>query len=396
MKDDRFNSKKWFITFSQLNDNRPPDVESSMQFFLQWMEEGLPNNKVIKAVLCHEDHEDTGDVDGGCGVHIHLIFELEKKQKWPSDMDFFDGLYAHHPNIQTLRNWQKSVHYLCAPQDKNDHNPDYASYGVDVDAVLQALTTKKGYGFHEAANAIYKEGKTLRQVHDENPGFYAREKRKLEEYAKQVNEWKQQDQVKSPFPGFKDAVPRDRPLRTSESDLLEWQKIIDWSNVNFTQPRQRRQDQLWIYGPKGIGKSMPFDTTVVPYKEAYSWNYENRQDEQLQTCDFVLMDEMNGGVTLSFFKLFAQMSGTAKVTYRYGKLETFKRNIPLVVISNVHPDDIYHNAKFEDKEAIKDRFVFANPQFPYYLELNDDSENSLLEEDHSEESMEERRKRRKK
>lgn len=402
MRDDRLQSKKWFLTWPQLNEQRPITPEISLEFFLEYMEDGLPNNKVIKAVLCHEDHADTGDLMDGAGVHIHLIFELEKKQKWPSEMDFFDGLYGKHPNVQTCRKWQNSVYYLCAPQDKNNKEPEYASYGVDVDAVLKALKSKQSYGFHEAANAIWKENKTLDQVHDENPGFFAREKRKLEEYAGYVQQRRQNERIRPPFPGFKDAVPKDRPLLPSESDLEEWQKVIDWANLNFSQPRTRRQSQLWIYGPKGTGKSTPFDTTILPYRTCYPWNYSDRQEEDLNTCDFVLMDEMNGGVTLSFFKLFSQMSGTARITYRYGKLIKFTKNIPLVVISNVHPDDIYVNAKFEDKEAIKDRFIFANPQFPYYLELKDQEDDSLLEvsedsdEDHSDYSNEECAKRRKK
>lgn len=391
MRDDRINSKKWFLTWSRLDDDRPMTAEWSLAFFMRYMKKGLPDNKVIKAVLCHEDHADRGDDDGGVGVHIHLIFELEKRQKWASEMDFFDGLYGKHPNVQSCRKWQNSVHYLCAPQEKNGNDPDYASYGVDVDAVLKALKTKQSYGFHEAANAMWKEKKTLDEVHDMNPGFFVREKRKLEDYDKYLKQRVVRENSLEQFVGVKD-VPR------GVEDREEWQRVVDWINKNFLEPRRGKQPQLWIWGPRGVGKSRPWmdKEMMLKYKKKYEWVKKgDRQDSSLLDADFILIDELCGSIPINELKTLSQMYGM-QVIWRYGGIHYYDKNVPLIVTSQHSPRVVYKNCDPEDIEALDpERFDVVNVTKPYTLEFKE-AEDEESDEDHSEESLEERRKRRKK
>lgn len=355
----RKNAQKWFLTWPQLGEQRPVDAELSLTYFCTFMKERLPDNSVIKAILSHEDHADRGDVDGGTGVHIHLVFQLENKWNCPSNMEFFDDLYGKHPNIQTCRNFQKSVVYV-------GKDGDYATLNIDYEAMKEAVENKISYSFVAAAKHV-KEGKTVDEIDEIAPHFVMRERRKIEEYIVYQEQKRQRKEVKPVFPGFQD-VPR------GIEDRREWQSVVDWANKNFLEPRGRRQQQLWLYGAHGIGKSYPWDTILIEYFKMYSWNYDNRQENDVKTCDFVLMDEMTGGVTASFLKLFSQMSKTAKITIRYGGMFTFDRNVPLIVISNPPPSEVYKNLAFEEVESIKDRFLCVPLTFTYHMKVKEAEE----------------------
>lgn len=384
------------------------------------------------ALICDEDHapKETPQGFSHGGVHRHVMEEYVGKFE-TVDARFWDisaprnALHEHkekcteevcvyHPKFEKVKSKAGWLKY-CMEDGKYIYEGEYKGVPFNPLVYLDANCKKQSYGFTQAANAIYKEGKTLRQVHDENPGFYVREKRKLEEYAKQVEKWKEQDVPKPVFPGIADVEPDDiwpPKIDDDEEDInflteeekergvKEWQPFVDWVNKNFLTVRKRRQLQLFLYGPGGLAKSQIFDTFLAGYFKVYPWIYSDRQERDLVDCDFILVDEFKGGIPAGQLKLLAQMAGTFTVLLRYGGGHTVKKNVPLVVISNLEPKQTYKNLEFEDLETTLSRFLKLHVTTRFHPRLRGQEDGNGKEEvedgEHSEESLEERRKRRKK
>lgn len=376
MQDQRSNAFNWFLTFSQMGDLRPIDPEHSLELFLAYMAEALPDNPVKWVMLCHEDHaplEEEEMVDHG--VHIHIVFALTKRWKCPADMEFFDALYGKHPHIQVCRKPQHAIRYA-------GKDGDFDTYNVDFEAICTALDTKKGYSFEAAANEI-KKGTTLEQLWEIAPAFVLREKRKLEECISITESWKRNKIILPRFPGFQKSSERTDPA---------WQVIIDWANKNFLKPRRKRQKQLWIWSKEfKIGKSWPWAVTLREYFRCYEWNKGDKQAKDLLTCQYILIDELTGGITVGTLKSLSQMMGMM-VDIKYGDLTWWNLNVPCIVTSNKPPAEVYKNCAREDIESLESRFKIANPYLKQFCKVKEE-EDALPsppteEEEHSEYSQE--------
>lgn len=371
MSDNRKNAKQWFLTFPQLEDLRPVDAESSLEFFLEYMQQGLPDNKVTKAILCHEDHEereadpDIKDCIHG-GVHIHVVFQLERKWKMPSDMLFFDGLFGKHGKYETCRNFHKAIRYV-------GKEGDYATMNIDYDAVCLALGTRQAYGFHEAANAIYKEGKTLPDlVRDEKSRpFVLNHKRKLDDFIRLCDQIKKDDTPRVPFPGVQD-VP-DGPRNESHS-RGEWQKVVDWINDVFSRPLTGEDVALWISGPSGIGKSRPFldPEKIRKYRVLYQWCKKGQQqDISLCQAEYVLIDELCGSIYANDLKSITQHYGMM-INFKSDDIREWRQRVPVVVTAQHSIRDTYKNIDIEDVRALQRRFLEVRPTTPYEILMKED------------------------
>ena len=88
---------------------------------------------------------------------------------------------------------------------------------------------------------LLSEGKTVKEVHDEDPGFFMMNKRKIEEYAQWVKVHKSAVKLQE----WKEFADADIADLDTEAD----RQIAIWLNLNVKKPRSLRQEQLYIYGP---------------------------------------------------------------------------------------------------------------------------------------------------
>lgn len=372
---DRRMALNWFLTFPQLGDLRPIDPELSLLVFMTYMEENLPNNPLKWVILSHEDHgPEEGEEDHG--VHLHIVFGLTKRWKCPADMLFFDGVYGKHPNIQVCRKPQKAIRYA-------GKDGDFDCFNVDYEAVCLALDSKKGYSF-EAAALHLKAGKTLEELDEISPAFVLREKRKLEDYIQLQEQWKRNKIILPKFPGFQNSLDED------------WQKAVLWANKNFLLPRKHRQRQLWLWSSNfKIGKSYPWAIIMRKYYRCYEWCKGDKQAKDLLTCEYILIDELTGGITVGMLKSLSQMMGMT-VDIKFGDITFWNKNVPLIVTSNKPPRDVFKNCAVEDVESLESRFKVVHVLPREFLKEKEveaqptPEEDSLLEEDHSEYSQEHR------
>jgi len=398
--DHRKQAKRWFITCPQLGDLRPIDADLSLTVFLTWMEEQLPENKVVKAILSHEDHAERGDIDGGSGVHIHLAFELERKWKCPSDMEFFDGVYGKHPNIQTCRNFQRVVIYV-------GKDGDYETFNIDYEAMCRAVSTKTSYNFNAAANQI-KEGKTLKDLwlDKESAGFVLHHKRKIEE-AIDLNERIKREKVYPSFVGF----PLDHD---EEPARARYKRFV---NQKMTSGHHKT---LWVNGITHTGKSTlllgnpnaPLLDNLTNYFKCYRWiTSEDKQSSDILDSDYIVVDEFKGQIYIGeLIQLLDQFEGY-KVAIKGFSAVPLRKRLPVFITAQNTPEFTFHKVGQDSMDALKRRLfqVTLTVQYPFPQDEFDDQDEfgypplppppplpprEESDEDHSEHSNEERRKRR--
>lgn len=228
-----------------------------------------------------------------------------------------------------------------------------------IDSWLQSTVTKSGYGFTYMANAL-KEGKTLDQLDDDIGGHVMNHKRKIEEYAVFLQEKKIRNTPKPKFPGFKNV--RDP----------QWQKVVNWCNKNFLLPREKRQDQLWLWSAKPkLGKSWPFAVQLRDFFNLYEWAPEEKQESSIKDAQYLLFDDFHGTCTVSMLKRLAQMYGTI-VPIKLGTRVDFRQNIPMIITSNDDPRGVFTNVETNHIGALEDRFEIIEVTTRCWLQLKEE------------------------
>jgi len=325
-------------------------------------------------VISAEDHEEREN-DANVGVHRHVMieccknFETENCKWW--DLKYQDKVF--HPHFEPVKNKVKCLQYTIKDDDYIVDGT-YKELPFSIETYLEANGSKKqGYGFTYIANEI-KKGKTLYELDDVIPGHVLNHKRKIEEYIN-FQEEKKLAQIKMPtFPGFliEDRMPYD------------WKRIAEWANENFLKPRAPRQPQLWIWSREPeMGKTYPWAIIMRNYFKCYEWVYGNKQDKSILNADYILLDELKGGITVGELKSLSQMYGM-NLDIKYGSITHWGKNVPLIVTSNRPPREIYTKQPNEEMVSLESRFFVINIDEPYHLkvkepeELSQSTTNALL------------------
>jgi len=291
------------------------------------------------------DHAST-DNDQNVGVHRHVMqeyncksFETENARYW--DIKFEGKTY--HPHFEPVKKKAECLQY-CMKDGNYIFDGTYKEAPFTPDVYLQANKGKQGYGFTYMATEI-KKGKTLDELDDVVPGLVLNNKRKLEDYIVFQAQKKERATIKPTFYGFEDV------------DDPEWQRVVDWANENFLKPRNPKQKQLWIYSNKGnMGKTHPWAVTLTEFYKRYNWLAgAPKQGLDLKTANYILMDDFKGGEFITTLKNIVQMMGFS-VDYKYGTIEDYNKNIPIIITANHSIRDVYKNCNSKDIESCELRF----------------------------------------
>jgi hypothetical protein len=319
------------------------------------------------AVISAEDHE-AKEGDMQCGVHRHAQifakkrFQTKNPRFW--DLEWDDKVF--HPCYKPTDNKKNSKHDVMSYviKDGNYIQDGHLKEGpFDVKSYLESVKTKQGYGFTYLANEI-KAGKTIYELDDVIPGFIANHKRKIEEYIQFQEEKKRHFEVKPKFPGFQ--IETRMPY--------DWELIANWANDNFLKPRAPRQPQLWIWSREPeMGKTYPWAILLRQYYNCYEWCYSSKQDKSILDCDYILLDELKGGITVGDLKSLSQMYGM-NLDIKYGNITQFKKNVPLIITSNRPPREIYTKHPNEEMTSLESRFLIINVSDPYHLKIKEPQE----------------------
>jgi len=178
------------------------------------------------AVVATEMHKDGTP-------HLHDIFFFEEKCDLKDANATLDLIAMKHGNYQGAKSPKKVLRYVCKDGNWISHGdvPDFSEKPKIMDAIAKLI----------------HEGKTLKEVDQLYPGVTILHKRKLEEYESWVKIQKVND----------DRLPWSevRPPPPDHPDYMQLLLIVDWLNSNILKKRSPRQQQLYVSGPPGIGKS---------------------------------------------------------------------------------------------------------------------------------------------
>lgn len=308
-------------------------------------------------VVSSEEHEEREN-DTNVGKHLHVIQEYSKKFETCNER-YWDLVYegkTYHPHFEPAKRKAKCLQYVIKDGDYIVDGT-YKELPFNIDTYLEANGSKKqGYGFTYIATEL-KKGTTMDELDDIIPGHILNHKRKIEEYILFQEEKKQRATKLPTFYGFDEThIPN-----------YEWVPVVQWANENFMNKRSPRQAQLWIWSREpGMGKTYPWAITMRKYKRCYEWLMGNKQAKEVLTCDYILIDELKGGITITELKSLSQMYGM-NLDIKFGHPQFFNKNVPLIITSNLPPNEIYRKCKQEDINSLLDRFLVVEVTTPYQM-----------------------------
>jgi len=319
----RLNTKHLFLTF--------PKCDESKEVALASIISKLDPDWAVVAVEQHKDGT----------PHLHCLVVLKKRRDFKG-CKLLDSLVQKHGDYQSARDLTKVLSYIAKMSV-------YCAYNVNVAVYLaNALVHKKRKGLSKSdlvAGRI-NDGVGLKDIDLQFPGYFMMNKRKIEEYAS----WtalKRQRESKLKWR----APPRDVVCSFPEE-----QDILFWIIKNIKEERPFKQEQLWVWGPRGTGK-----TSLVMWLEKFLVIYyvphEDFDDEwEDGMYDLAVIDEFKGTRKITWMNRFVQ-GGCMRIRKK-GRQGMKQENIPVIVLSNYCIQDAYSmDVPNNSKDTLKCRFT---------------------------------------
>lgn len=231
------------------------------------------------------------------------------------DSRFFD-LDGYHPNVQSCRSQRSWIRY-CLKED-----PEPLTKGLDLTL----------YGDRENTSTLVARrllaGDPVHSLLQEYPGFFMCNLRKAFDFESYASRSRLLG-AKSDF-NLVSLVPHN-----DDGNI----QLAHWLTSNLRQERPLRTKQLWLYGPPGSGK-----TSLVMALEAYLHVYWVCQDMDFydgfdDSYDLIVYDEMKSQKKLTH--LNNVITGAPTRLNVKGSTSYKTKNMPVIFLSNVHPEQAY-------------------------------------------------------
>lgn len=332
----RLHAKRLFLTYSQCP-LQPSVVSDHIKNFVE-----AAGKTLDYCLICQENHQD------GNGLHLHALVLLKERIhiRNPRCLDISVNGSTYHPKIEPVRNLQKSIIYIC--KEKQDLSN---VLGVNVVPSLLLKSAKKKSSTVSAVIASQvMEEQSLMDIVMENPGFALLHLKKIQDFLSWWSAEKELDQPKEEWVG---CLPADPLVEQDE-------KISNWINSNFLtgNPRPPRTKQLWIHGPTSLGKTFLL-RNLMRYFRGWGIPNESWDEGFSDKFDFAFCDEFIGQKTANWLMEFVE--GTTMKLNRRGMAPFIKRkNIPVIICSNLSPSSVYSKLDGTRLEALEDRFLIVN------------------------------------
>lgn len=157
--------------------------------------------------------------------------------------------------------------------------------------------------------------------------------------------------------------------QTETTPLLPWPKILPtltdqnasilrWLALNIWDPRTLRQKQLYLHGPPATGKTSLVQLIGLRMKVYYPSLGEKYFDGLTHEHEMIVFDEFCGGTQLSIMNQILD-GQPCILPCRYQHFYKVK-NIPVIVLSNMTPEECYSKAHHLRVQAFASRFTIIN------------------------------------
>lgn len=347
-------SKNLFLTFPQCD--FPLD-----DFFQNLTSRFVKNPDFDRVICCREQHSDGS-------WHLHAVLLLTTKIQTRS-VSFFDNLVqpSKHPNIVSrLKSQANTVKYLLKGGDPSlvRSNFPYDQFlslsegkKSSKSLLISSMTTKL---MSQSTHSLPDPVQLLDQVVDKVPDFSVLHLRAIRDFIDhRVN-----SRRRSEFAALQAQKISVRPLpgySTYASNTL-----AAWLSLNIRQHRPHRQRQLWVKASPGAGKTTMihfltdhFKLSVYYWPTGESW-WDSYSD---QAYDLIVLDEFKAQKKIT--DLNPILSGDRYPLSRRSAPPLVKHdNLPVIILSNFTPIEVYHKATLQALNPLLDRLIV--------IEFNDD------------------------
>ena len=293
----RMQGKKYLITFPQCSVKKEEVAKK--------LEEKFKNMKGY--IVCEEVHQDGTP-------HLHAFVHFEERQVFNSP-DCFDFLTGKHGNYKVANSVRGSVNYVTKAGK-------YIVKGIDIESIQKKRAPKS-----ETVAKMLMDGKSLEEINDEDPGYVMLNKRKIEDY----QSWIECNKAK------KSKLTWVPPSLDGLTDTNK--QIAEWICSNVRQKRKFKCPQLFIYGPRNLGK-----TSLIEWLEQYLSVYHIPMGEEFYDLysddyDLVVMNEFKGQKTIQWMNSFLQ--GGPMNIRKKGSQYMKRANLPAIILSNYSLSECY-------------------------------------------------------
>ncbi len=286
------------------------------------------------AVVAEEQHKDDTP-------HLHCLVVLKKLRHF-RNCKLLDSITGKHGDYQSARDLVKVLSYIAKMSV-------YCAYHINVATYLaNSIARKKARGKSKSdlvAGRI-SDGASLIDIDLQFPGYFMMHKRKIEDYAS-WSALKRQRQSKLSW---------KVPPRDISCSFPEEQDILFWIIKNIKAERIFKQEQLWVWGPRGTGKTSLI-TWLEKFLTIYYVPHEDFDDEwEDGMYDLAVIDEFKGTRKITWMNRFVQ-GGSMRIRKK-GSQGMKRENIPVIVLSNYCIQDAYSmNVPDNAKQTLMCRFT---------------------------------------
>ncbi len=275
------------------------------------------------AIVCHEKHQ-----DGSNHLHCLLAHKLRFQTRNPL---YFDCVGEIHCNVEAVtRTLAKVVAYVIK-------DGDYICHGIDPVEFLRLKAQKRSTRFAVVSDLV-KEGATVDSLNASHGGFVLQYLRLLKDY---IIECKRID--------WDAKVVASRIKFTGPIGFgIQDEVIAKWLCNNMFAKRTLGQQNLWIYGSTGLGKSRLKEQLmarlrvyVLPYDGSWFDEYEDGK------YDLIVADEYKAQYKIQQMN---RLLGSEWTTLnRRGRAPVLCCDrLPVIVISNYDINGCYSKTDFDN------------------------------------------------
>jgi len=340
-KDFRLNARRIFITI--------PKCDVSPEEALKRI---LSNNKTktCACVIAREQHADGTP-------HLHIL--LSKSRPFNiNSASYLDFIGSKRGNYQKVRFYEACMRYVTK-------KGQYIAHKVDVSSVLQAYNekiikaNKKKVGKSKLIWEYLQSGKSYEQmVADPELGpFLVLHGNSVKRLSVDILE------------------TAAKQLRVISRPIYLHLIIMD-KEFDLLAPLPFKTKQFWITGPPNVGKTTLIrkleEEGLKSYPIPTNGDFARYSDD---AYDFCYIDEFKGQLTIQFLNEFLQGSKMfLPGKYVVGGV-TKNRNLPVFILSNYLPSQVYHKKSEYDLAPLVSRLnIFELTDYHQYQIINDNRE----------------------
>jgi len=346
----RINSKSIFLTFPQCDFPLLEFHSNIVNFFR------LRSIAIAHGVVSRECHQDGN-------YHLHAAITLMAPLN-STDMRIFDVLAEKHPNISGRFTGGVKKAYEYVMKEGN-----FMALPDENFSLLDFLATKKKENMSERIVAELRAGKSLDDLDELVPAYMLQNLHKVRLYASF-------SELKKRRSEFAMAQHQKVLVSPAEGCFSDWNiRVASWLRRNLRQPRAHRQAQMWIQAPPGAGK-----TSLIMWLEKtfnlsiYYWPRDEKWWDAYCDGGFdcIVLDEYRAQKMIT--ELNPVLSGDPTPLSRRNSPPLVKRdNLPVIILSNFHPEECYHKVQPSQLAPLLDRLEIITVPGGEVIRIRDDT-----------------------